>query len=334
MPAPTDTEIDIQFKAAYDSLGLKYDEPEEGSKTARSNYWFIRDLKKIAKFLYAGDLFKESLNQLEEEMQALYKRRSGKASLSNINLRTIGESWMGEPIPAHSAFLLQSVLANNELQEGFNGLESVDEKLHPVKFFGNLSSESFASNIKGRHLAVDYVGGDHGEYTHRVQWYCISKAAEALGLECRRRNDRNTGGLFQRSGPVWLKVFDRTEESDINDFRRPEKLNLFLGNPTDSDQKNWPMLTGFLRSRKAKTNGYTLELKKLLAAKYAYNMPVQEGFLRYSTSDARKELTRLTKLDVNPLTVEQVREIEEFLESNRVMTARDKFYVGSSEKPL
>ncbi len=333
MPKPTEPEIDEQFKAAYGELSLKYDEPEEGKKVARSTYWFIKDLKKIAAFLYAEDGFKDALDILESDMVRLYETRSG-GRLSNIKKIAVAQSWMGEPIPNNSAFLLQSVLAEKELAENFNGIEEIDEKLHPMKFFGNLISQGFAHNIKSRHLAVDYVGGDHGEYTHRIQWYCISTKAEDLQLDCRSRDDKKTGGLFERSGPVWVKVFDRTEESDVNDFRRPERLNLFLGVPTDDSKRRWPLLTGFLSSRKEKTNGYTLELKKLLVMTHAYKLPVTAGFLRFSKADALKEIVRLKALKVNNLTEGVDKEIDAFLTDNRVLTARDKFYVGSQEKPI
>jgi type VI secretion system protein VasG len=334
MSKPSELEIHADFKAAYGDLDMRYDVPEEGQQTARAKMWFVKDLVKIAQFLYAEDPFKQSLDALEDAMQTLYKQRSGKIALSKIHLGAIAQSWMGEPVPAHSAFLMQSVLAENEMLEKFNGIEEIDGKLHPMKFFGNLSAEGFASNIKDRHLAVDYVGGDHGEYTHRIQWYCISKAAEGLGLECRSRGDRSSGELFQRAGPVWVKVFDRTAESDVNDFRRPEKLNLFLGAPTDGAKGRWPLLTGFLMSRRSATNGYSLETKILLVAKNAYGKAVKPGFLLLSPVDSRKEIKRLKELAAGALTETEETEIRGFLESNRVMTARDQFYVGSQQKSI
>ncbi|WP_349656335.1 LirA/MavJ family T4SS effector [Xanthomonas sp. 10-10] len=333
MGKPTEKEIDADFKAAYAKLRLKYEEPETGKTVARSSFWFIKDLKKVALFLYAEELFKEALDTLEAEMVALYERRSGK-KLTKIQKGVVAQSWLSDSASGHSAFLLQSVLAENELQEKFADIENVDSKLHPMQFFGNLTDSDFAENIRGRHLAVDYVGGDHGEYTHRIQWYCISKKAGALELACRGNGDKTTGELFQRSGPVWLKVFDRTDPSDVNDFRRPEKLNLYLGKPDDAAKTRWPLLTGFMISRQVATNGYSLQTKFLLAAKLAYGLAVTPGFLLMSVSDSKAEIERLRKLPVTPLTEGIEKEINDFLDANRVMTGRDKFYVGSQEKAL
>lgn len=334
MPKPTEQEIHEGFKAAYATLDMRYDVAEEGQKTARKDMWFSKDLVKVAQFLYGGEAFWNALDVLEAAMIQLYLTRSGRPALNKIQQRTVAQTWMGEPVPAHSAFLLQSVLAERELQEKFRGIEEVDGKLHPMKFFGNLTSEGFASNIKDRHLAVDYVGGDHGEYTHRIQWYCISAAAAVLNLECRSRNDLSTAELFQRSGPVWVKVFDRTEASDIYDFRRPEKLNLYLGGTDASASDRWPLLNGFMRSRRAATNGYSSETKFLLVAKHAYGLAVDPGFLLMSPVKSRLEITRLKNLVVDPLTPKAEAEIADFLETNRVMTARDQFYVGSDQKTI
>jgi hypothetical protein len=334
MAKPTESDIDTDFRAAYDTINLKYDEAEPPSQVARKNMWFIKDLKKVAMFLYGEEPFMQALDALEADMQTLYKQRSGKATLSKINLRAIAQSWTGPTVPANSAFLLQSVLAANEVVEKFGGIEDVDGKLHPMRFFGNLSNEGFAANIKARHLAVDYVGGDHGEYTHRIQWYCIAKKAAELGLECRTRYDKVTGQLFERSGPVWVKVFDRTDASDINDFRRPEKLNLYLGSPTDASTERWPLLTGFLKSRREVTSGYTVGIKTLLVAKHAYELAVKDDFMRMNPIQTTNEIVRLRTLPVKPLTEAIEKEIAECLEKNKVLTGRDKFYVGSSEKPI
>ena len=160
MPKPSESDLDTAFKEAYAALGMKYDEPEQGEKTARKNFWFLKDLKKVALFLYADVDFNDALATLEADMVKLYETRSGRG-LSAIGKRAVAESWMGEPVPAHSAFLLQSVLASTELDEKFKDIEDVDGKLHPVRFYGNLEAKSFAANIQARHLAVDYVGGDH-----------------------------------------------------------------------------------------------------------------------------------------------------------------------------
>jgi hypothetical protein len=37
--------------------------------------------------------------------------------------------------------------------------------------------------IKSQHLAKDYVGSDHGQYTHRIQWYCASVIKKHLSLK-------------------------------------------------------------------------------------------------------------------------------------------------------
>jgi hypothetical protein len=114
----------------------------------------------------------------------------------------------------------------------------------------------------------------HGEFTHRIQWFAItrtlfpngSKAAavfESIGSYLGSYARPAGGSLY-----LWDALCDRTNGKDVSfnddlfkttdagvrgeDFRSPENLNCYLMEREGEGASRWPLLRDFLKARYAK----------------------------------------------------------------------------------
>ena len=282
MPKPTETEIKQEFTLAYEGLKL----------TFNPSFWFSKAFVKIAEFLYADESspFWAALEVLETAMQTELKARTNREfssfQLSNVNFdhgRTNKYGTEADP----TKHLLTSVLTQFEIAEGFKEVDT-DGEGHPraTRFLGQLSSDDFAYHIRNAHLAKDYVGLEHGEYTHRIQWYCIGQAKQHLGLTDTQQDRDKIATLFMKSGPFWGKTFDRNIQTDTCDFRKPENLNNWLVGKPQGGGKKFPLLHNFLKARRARMGGtgYTAFVLKMMIAKHIF----PGSFAKLSTQDLEK----------------------------------------------
>jgi hypothetical protein len=159
--------------------------------------------------------------------------------------------------------LITEVLTEIELGAGFSMYQ--DMHGHPkVPMIMPLKAPQFRGLLTAKRPFKDpTIGPDHGEYTHRVQWALI-----VLG------NVVNAPALvYQRIGEVpwtvssdfglWDALVDRQPvgapslpqpfpfyKRNDHDFRTPEALLTWLCSP--AQQSSYPLLAGFLKSRKDK----------------------------------------------------------------------------------
>ncbi|WNG26392.1 hypothetical protein F0U62_21935 [Cystobacter fuscus] len=267
MPKPTESELHEEFTNAYERISLSYNR----------TYWFSKAFVKIAQFLYADESspFWEALLVLERRMQDELQRRTG-SSFSPSQLRNVSfahgrdNKWKATLEKDPTKSLMTSVLTQFELEEGFKEAYT-DGDGHPrsTRFLGQLSSDDFAHHIKTAHLAKDYVGLEHGEYSHRIQWFCIGQAKDHLGLTDSRDSRDKIATLFMKSGPFWGMTFDRTIDADPCDFRKPERLNNWFVEKARGGGENFPLIHGFLKSRRERmgSSGYTSFVLKMMVAK-------------------------------------------------------------------
>ncbi len=288
------------YKEPFNSVGLKDWQIEAAKNQA--------DLIKVSSFLVASDnLFWEGIGKLEDAMSALFEQRLG-VKPAKIPSFAHGRANINPGGVDPTKHLLTEVLTLHENKENFAPVEkSSDNFFHPMSFWGVLDNASFAASIRTKNIGKDYVAGDHGEYTHRIQWYCIGAQKQSLGLM-----SKDMGTLFSRSGISWGRLFDRQaiDATDAFDFRRPERLNRWLTDKVQgSSGKAYPMLHAFLGARANKMGGgFTLPLKVLKVAKRWYQIPLPPNFNTMLMKDVKTYL-----IDQKGLTKEQVAEIENFM---------------------
>lgn len=138
----------------------------------------------------------------------------------------------------------------------------------PPVFAGFVFGNVFKETIKARmHFKDVGAGARHGEYTHRIQWYVLTKAGALVTVDPRDagyvyggihrwlnrvRPDRQS--LIQ----LWNYMFDMAVDAvDETDFRSPERFNEWLTG--QADENVCPLLRGFLRSRQTKRQSYNME---------------------------------------------------------------------------
>jgi hypothetical protein len=158
---------------------------------------------------------------------------------------------------------------------------------YQVMVMGPFSGEGFLRNLQeGRHWK-DIVGPNHGEYTHRLQWYLIGKGAHVSGV----------GDIFRKIGSaevkryeenrlwctVWDAIVDRLPPEDPRavtfpfvaqnalDFRCPEYFLTWLC----TQQDRYPILSSFLKGRKEKRLSQNLDFSSYVALK-VFDCPFEE----------------------------------------------------------
>lgn len=147
--------------------------------------------------------------------------------------------------------LLTQVLAVSEREAGLNSLmkqagrSNSGAGLAGSLFLSLIENKKFADELKiGPSWKDVGAGPNHGEYTHRIQWFCIFKTL----------NNLDGAGLFttlatlQTQLPagqtLWDHVFDRgVVGSADDDCRCPEKFNRRL-----MEDRTLPTLSAWLRA--------------------------------------------------------------------------------------
>lgn len=207
--------------------------------------------------------------------------------------------------------LVTKEFAKEEQRAGFATWKSSGEP-QKVLVMGPFSSEGFRRNLeKGRHWK-DIVGPNHGEYTHRLQWYLIGKAGiVAEPAKIFRKIGKAATHSYQpyEDGPqvastAWDAVVDRFPVEDNRaktfpfisnnacDFRCPEYFLSWLC----TQQDRYPILASFLKGRKEKRLAQNLDFTGYIALK-VYGMPMAQ------------------------LTPKQIEQIDEFVRSGTAATS-------------
>jgi Family of unknown function (DUF5636) len=248
-------------------------------------------------FTSAGDVMPE-LDKLEQtlftrafgkslgpERDKIYRQRAktyyGKAT-ERAKAKTEGRSVEKDADLQH---LVTLEFADGEKSAGLAKWKNNGEP-HQVMVMGPFSGQGFLRNLQlGRHWK-DIVNPNHGEYTHRLQWYLIGKGAGLSGV----------GDIFRKIGSaevaeyapypgapkeaylmytVWDAIVDRLPTTDERaasfpfvaqnslDFRCPENFLTWLCGQED----RYPILTSFLRGRKEKRLAQNLDFSEYVALK-------------------------------------------------------------------
>ncbi len=161
--------------------------------------------------------------------------------------------------------LFSTVMRRTEKANGFGELS----------YAWGVSAAAFLDNLKARRPFKDYSASPnyHGEHTHRVQWWLICRfVLPASGNnaqyyeECAYWTCRLTGEQGgDRTLYLWDYLFDSA--SNTTGFMAAQSAG---SNPNnvyqlcrDTDKTGeYPLLSQFMRYRKAKTDAYTLAIQK------------------------------------------------------------------------
>lgn len=285
--------------------GDRWGTPASAKLPAPKDAKYIHDLAKIGAFLNPSNSnFCKALDILDEQMiQEFNKRSSMNFKKSKIKMQSFSSFAHAREGNAetHTKHLLTTVLSKREVEEGFQG---IDERGRGISFYNNLESDEFGGAIKSMHLAKDYVGTDHGAYTHRIQWYCVSVMKEQLDLK-----NVKTSAIFKSSGRVWGLVFDRNAREGVileqNDFRRPELMNPWIASNARYGDHAWPVLSAFLKSRSERMSprGWSSDVLKINAAAKLFPEKIKpsRGYRKASAVDNQREIASF-KLTLEELT--------------------------------
>jgi hypothetical protein len=260
---------------------------------------FFDALVKIGQFFTsAGDVMPE-LDKLEEALftrafgkQLVSQRKSyqqrAKAYYSKATERAQAKM-DGQPVQKDSDLqhLVTREFADEENRAGLAKWNKNGEP-YQVMVMGPFSGEGFLRNLQlGRHWK-DIVNPNHGEYTHRLQWYLIGKGAGVSRVGDVFRNIGSAQPAQYAPYPgapkeaylmytVWDAIVDRLPDTDprakdksfpfigqnVLDFRCPEYFLTWLCDQQD----RYPILTSFLKGRKQKRLKQDLDFSDYVALK-------------------------------------------------------------------
>jgi hypothetical protein len=159
------------------------------------------------------------------------------------------------------------VTALNQFEKNLNYPVNKDQYFHP-RYVGFVKPKTFLDNIaQGAHWKDVGASPDHGEFTHRIQWFVIA-ASGVLPAHKVSAIYREVGQCALSSpkkdrfkqGALWARLCDRpmnlqnlgegqigvSESND--DYRCPEHFNAYLR----SAQQTYPLLSSFLKARHEK----------------------------------------------------------------------------------
>jgi hypothetical protein len=259
---------------------------------------------KIAQFLTDGPQFLAALKTLEQEMTAEFMSRIARGSKEDYQegmSDLLGNGDKSEMFAHRRAnkyeldmdptrHLLTQVLNTFLSLEGFTNFEkNSDGLIFGPSAYGNIE-HAFGEQIQQGRIVKDYVGLDHGEFTHMIQWYCVAKQKVFLGLP--GLGYQEAVKLFKVSGIFWGQVFDLNQAVGEDDFRRPENLYPWLCDPARAME--YPLLNGFLVSRRKRLDNtaYTPSRMKLILAKKFGGNPPSSQYLTMSKEQCDLEFAR------------------------------------------
>lgn len=161
---------------------------------------------------------------------------------------------------------LSAALAAEEEKSGFDADVGY--------IYGGLEAVDFLNLLRQKRVFKD-LGASvyHGEFTHRIQWYILSKqlfnstelasivyASLADWIKPKGKSDAQEKVCGRTCTSVWDALFDRAPNTGFkdkcladNDFRSPN--NLFTWLREGGGSKKFPVLSAFLQSRFLKRSG-------------------------------------------------------------------------------
>lgn len=162
---------------------------------------------------------------------------------------------------------LSSVLTAMEKEAGFTLLDNDQTKI----YYAVLDKKTFKSEAQTGMQFKDIINPDHGEYTHRIQWYVALHSH--LKLLTPRPETVNLFKFINSTADLWVWMFDRNKMDNSNppntdsphDFRCPENFNNWL--TEDAQTKAYPLLCHFLSERRKKRES-SIDPIAYMASKY------------------------------------------------------------------
>ncbi|MCP5197564.1 MAG: hypothetical protein H6974_12405 [Gammaproteobacteria bacterium] len=246
--------------------------------------------------------WKERIKELQRPRVINDAKAQFSQSTDRFKQRTTGNTPSKDP--AFSK-LLTSELAQREQEWGFNLF--VDQYGHPkAEMIMPLKADQFRQQLQEQRPFKDpTIGPDHGEFTHRIQWYLIGVAGivrqpaevyKQIGLVAWQ------GSVFTKNGAtnfgLWDALCDRQPpgapglpipfpfyKMDATDFRCPEALLTWLIQP--SQLQTYPLLSSFLKARKEK--------RLFVQNQTSFNNPLAEHYIALKVFN--KPYTQLSKTD-------------------------------------
>lgn len=246
---------------------------------------FADDCVNIAMFLTNPSQVGNALDQLDRQMQARLAQnlgiRSQDLSLAHMgkarehfdgSIARMNQKFRGEAVTKNLNFskLLTTELSAMEQRYEFTLFQ--DERGHPkAEMIMPLKANQFRAQLAdGRPFKDPTIGPDHGEYTHRLQWYAIAQAqvvADPADVYRRLGGVPWTHAVNRQTNPenfgLWDALVDRQPPGAPGlpspfpfykfsnlDFRCPEALLTWICQPFQ--QIRYPLLGTFLRARKEK----------------------------------------------------------------------------------
>lgn len=201
--------------------------------------------KLLADEVVRSQLFKPSLSD------RIAGRKEDMKALESLNLK--GNKY-GE---VKHFGLLSGFFSGWEATWGFNSVQgSLPAKAPTLTRF--VDPKSFKTYLfsPGFHWKDPGVGENHGEFTHRIQWYIALQ--EQIETPFLRKtplqvfqffaDDRCSGKEGLDAKTIWDKVFDRGR----GDFRSPETLHAWLKDPQQASDTQFSVLAQLVAGRALK----------------------------------------------------------------------------------
>lgn len=255
---------------------------------------------------------------LEQEMQAEAASRLNAPLDVAASQSAIANQTPGVKLPAHLRSLLTTVLARLEALQGFTlgttTMSTGATRPAALLLTGFIDENKFRSLLLQQMPFKDpTVPGGHGEFSHRIQWYCLMKRAQSfhtqgigwadfyewVGTQTHQQSRTGDQVGWSRLG-LWDALFDRNKvgRDDANgpyntgtiaDFRSPENLHEHL--TTDATmQALCPLLSTFLDVREAKRTNTGLRTSATYLSDYVTKKVFGTGvtYAQLSVNDQAK----------------------------------------------
>ncbi|HKR46543.1 MAG TPA: LirA/MavJ family T4SS effector [Paraburkholderia sp.] len=235
---------------------------------------------KIGEYLSDAANMAQELATLNQQMESEANQRLTKLQLGALNVEQAQLDFKnrqpGVKLAPHLRNLLSTVLAQTEVRNGFN--LGVKDRSHgpqqPVALTltGFTPPDDFRGIIQDRKPFKDpTVPGGHGEFSHRIQWYCVMQAKNLTPPPRSWAEFYAWVGQYVHTTPqstdrsswanlgLWDALVDRNrygrhtatpyDTAETTDFRSPENLQ-----ETISEQMTvqFPLLSTFLDVREKK----------------------------------------------------------------------------------
>jgi hypothetical protein len=231
----------------------------------------LRDMAAICRFLGDVRLVDKYLSQLEGCLQEKAKVLSQEFDFSTDNEGRL--VLFTQNAPAENRYqrykLLSSYLDGWADENGFKQKAKIIRALSRKEFFHLLLSKSWIKD-SAYDLNVNEKG-DHGIWTHALQWYCVfehHKASHFLKTDPIKLYQQFAGGSKSKigsfTGNLWRTIFDNFKKAN---YTCPEYVTeRIISNSADQ----WPLLseTVYRAQQKMKANAAEFGLFKYMKMKH------------------------------------------------------------------